>query len=102
VPNENTRSTAAWKSALGAKNLGNGFNVYEAVMGGDLPVVIVQHWGNSEADIAAGEADEMQKLGNDTLMSLQTKTMMPVRRFESRYARIRPDLSNSRPMPAAK
>lgn len=91
----------AWQSAMKAKELKNGFVVYEAVMGPELPAVIVHGWGNSPADIATADMQDMEKLG-DQFMALTAQTFAGVRRFETKYAMSREDLSNLPPSPAKK
>ena len=87
-----------WKSALSAMNSGDGFTVYQAVVGGDLPLVVVVTQGKSPSDLAAQTAKTMESLG-DKANALNAKTMGIVRKFETKIGRLRPDLSNPAPKP---
>jgi hypothetical protein len=90
----------AWISAQTEKKITNGYNLYEAVMGADLPLVIVQFFGSSDADIANASMQDVQKLGEQG-MALNTRTFANVRHFETKYVKDRPDLSTLHPAAAA-
>lgn len=90
-----------WKAAFAAANLPDGFTIYQAVIGADLPLVVVETRGKDPADIAVNDAKNMAALGEKG-QALQAKTMATVRKFESRYGRVRPDLSNPAPRQATK
>jgi len=87
-----------WKAALVAANINDGFTVYQAVVGGDLPLVVVVTTGKSPADLAAQTAKTMETLG-DKAQALNAKTFGIVRRFETKIGHVRPDLSNPAPAP---
>jgi hypothetical protein len=90
-----------WAAAFQAANLTNGFTLYQAVVGGELPLVVVVQEGTSVADLVAQANKDMETLG-DKGRALFAKTFSTVRRFETKYARLRPDLANPAPPPAAK
>ena len=87
-----------WKAALAAANINDGFTVYQAVVGGDLPLVVVVTTGKSPADLAAQTAKTMETLG-DKAGALNAKTFGIVRKFETKIGHVRPDLSNPAPAP---
>lgn len=91
----------AWKAASKEANVPDGFTVYQAAVGGDLPmVVVVLNRAMTATDVVAAGAKNMELLG-DKGRTLVGKTMANVRRIETKYVRYRPDLSNPAP-PATK
>jgi hypothetical protein len=89
-----------WKAALQAANINDGFTVYQAAVGGDLPLVVVVNRGRSAADLATQTARNMETLGEKG-RTLLGKTFSTVRKFETKIGRLRPDLSNPAPRPQA-
>lgn len=85
-----------WKAASAAANLGDGFTIYQAIVAADLPFIVVETVGKDPADLAAQSAKNMQALG-DRARTLNNRTFDVVRRFESKFGRPRPDLSNPAP-----
>lgn len=85
-----------WKAALSAANINDGFTVYQAVMGGDLPLVVVSNTGKNPGDLAMQMGKNMETLG-DKGRGLSARTFDVVRRFETKRGRPRPDLSNPAP-----
>jgi hypothetical protein len=90
-----------WAAALQAANISNGFTLYQGILGGEMPAVVVVHEGTSMADLVDHANKDMGTLG-DTGRALIAKTFGAVRRFETKYARLRPDLSNPAPQAATK
>jgi hypothetical protein len=99
MENEVDRIAGAWKKAFTDKKFGDPFFVMVAEMGPDLPVVIVETFGKSAADLEEASMKNMQALGEQA-MKLNMDTMALTRRFETKSAVLRADLSNPWPMPA--
>ena len=85
-----------WKAALIAANINDGFTVYQPMVGGDLPLVVVTTGGKSAADLEMQQAKMLEALGEKG-RALNEKTFAVVRRFETKIGRVRPDLSNPAP-----
>lgn len=88
-----------WKAASKALESGDGWTLFQAVVGGDLPLVVVSFAGKDAADIAAQDEKFMASLGEKG-QALMAKTFQIVRKFDVKYGHWRPDLSN--PAPATK
>jgi hypothetical protein len=80
------------------KNLPDSFNIYMAVYGNDLPLLVVAIPGKSEADLLAADDRVNTTLGAD-VRPLQQRALAITRKFERREGTLRPDLSY--PAPAA-
>jgi hypothetical protein len=81
-----------WAQAMTRIGFGDGFTVYQGLSGNDLPVVAVVIPGKSAADIA-GRSDALDKALGAAGQDLRMRTMALMRRFESHYGVLRPDLS---------
>lgn len=90
---------AEWKAASVAAQSGDGWTVFQPVIGGDLPLVVVAYTGKDAADIAAQDEKFIASLGEKG-QALIAKTFQIVRKFDVKYGHARPDLSN--PAPATK
>src|SRR6266851_511165 len=75
-----------------AKGIKNGYNVYKIVMGPEMPAYIVSVGATGAADYQAAGANAAT-LGGPELQSLSARTAALTRRFETREATARPDLS---------
>lgn len=73
------------------KNIGDGFNLYMAIFGEDLPLLVASVGAKSPADYAAADERTNALLGAD-LRALQQRAMSITRRFEERDVLMRPDL----------
>lgn len=82
----------AWAAIAKAKGLANGFTVYQAVLGNDLPALAVVSFGRSELDLATEQEGLRKALGAD-IETLYKKTWPLVRRFDVKIGTLRPDLS---------
>jgi len=83
-----------------SKGLGNGFNIYWAVNGPDLPLLAVQEWAKDEADFLATAA-KIDALVAKEIKPLNERALAITRRLEVKSYWPRPDLS-SWPAPAKK
>lgn len=86
-----------WASLFAKHNVNDGFNLYQILMGDDLPLVVVTIEGTSPADLETQSAKILETLGKEG-QDLMQKTLALTRRFETKIGQLRPDLSN---MPAA-
>lgn len=85
-----------------SKNVGDGFTIFMATMGQDLPLLIAAIPSKSPADFAAVDEKTNATLGAD-LRALQARALGITRRIEHREGWVRPDLSYPAPAkPAAK
>jgi hypothetical protein len=85
-----------------SKNVGDGFTIFMATMGQDLPLLIAAIPSKSPADFAAVDEKTNATLGAD-LRALQARALGITRRLEHREGWVRPDLSYPAPAkPAAK
>ena len=75
-----------------AKGIKNGYTVYKGVMGADLPYYFVSVGGIDAADYHAEDAKTTAALGTE-LQALGARLLAVTRRFETREAVVRPDLS---------
>ncbi len=82
------------------KNVGNGYNIYWAVTGPDMPLLVVEQWAKDEADYLATDAMVNATVG-DAIKPLNQRALAITRRMETKSAWLRPDLS-SWPQEAAK
>jgi hypothetical protein len=83
-----------------SKNMTDGFTIFMATMGHDLPLLIASIPAKSVADFAAMDEKTNATLGND-LRVLQARALAITRRFEIHEAWYRPDLSYPAPPRAA-
>jgi len=83
-----------------SKNIGDGFTVYMAMNGNDLPLLVVATTGKSASDYAVEDDKVNATLGND-VRPLQARALAITRKFELREGWYRPDLSYPSPMKAA-
>jgi hypothetical protein len=90
-----------WQALYKQKGMTEGYMVYQALTGHDLPVWAVAFYGASPADLAAKQEAAAAKLGAEG-EALNLRTLQLVRRFERRVGIRRPDLSyRPAPMTAA-
>jgi hypothetical protein len=75
-----------------AKGVKIGYNVYKVVMGAEMPAYIVSVGAADAADYQAENA-KLPGLVGAELQSLSARTAALTRRFETREALARPDLS---------
>ena len=80
-----------------SKNIGDGFQVYQAQSGSDLPLLVVAVPAKSAADYWETDEKITAAYGKE-LQPLQMRAMSITRRFETRDANYRADLSF--PLPA--
>ena len=78
-----------------ARGIKTGYSVYKGVMGADMPYYFVSVGGTDAADYHAENAKTQAALGAD-LQALAARLLAVTRRFETREAVVRPDLSVSR------
>ena len=83
-----------------SKNVPDGFTIFMAMMGQDLPLLVAAIPAKSPADFAATDERNTALLGND-LRALQARALGITRRFETREGWYRPDLSYPSPVKAA-
>ncbi|MGZ5494045.1 MAG: hypothetical protein ACXW3E_11550 [Thermoanaerobaculia bacterium] len=81
-----------------AKNISDGFSVYQVLSGNDLPMLIASSRAKSAADYYANDEKVNATLGAD-VRALQARALAITRKFEVRDAMYRPELSY--PGPAA-
>jgi hypothetical protein len=74
------------------KNMTDSFNIYTAVLGTDLPLLLVAIPARSESDLLAADERINSALGAD-IRPLHQRAMAITRRFERREGTLRPDLS---------
>ncbi|MCU1229902.1 MAG: hypothetical protein JWO97_2786 [Acidobacteria bacterium] len=86
-----------YASLFKAKNVGDGFSVFMAVSGSNLPLLIVSVPAKSAADFYATDEKINAAFGND-IRPLAMRAMAITRRYETRDAVLRPDMSF--PLPA--
>jgi hypothetical protein len=75
-----------------AKGVKNGYNVYKVVMGAEMPAYIVSVGATDAAEYQADDAKLAALLGTE-FQALGARTIALTRRFETREAVARPDLS---------
>jgi hypothetical protein len=75
-----------------SKNIDTGWNVYQAITGGDLPLYVVAIQARSEADYYANEA-RLNDIVGEEAEKLGMKALKAARRVEPFVAWFRPDLS---------
>lgn len=78
------------------KEIPDAYAVFQAVLGGDMPFMIVSIPGSSVADIEARFAETAAALG-DAWAPIQARIHGATRDFVSKYVRPRPDLSLAPP-----
>lgn len=83
-----------------AKNIPDGFNIYQVISGNDLPLLVVSVHGKSAADLAQAEEKNNATLGKD-VFPLAARAMGITRRYETKDGMYRPDLSYPNPMAGA-
>jgi len=81
------------------KGIRDGYGVFQAVMGSDMPFLVVSVPGKSVADIETRLAEIATALG-DAWPPIQARIHAATRDFVSKYAWARPDLSLAPPAPA--
>ena len=74
------------------KNLPDSYNIYTAVLGTDLPLLVAAIPAKSQADSIAADERINAALGAD-VRPLQQRAMAITRRFDRREGTLRPDLS---------
>lgn len=79
-----------------SKGLDTGWNVYQAITGGDLPLYVVSVQARDEADFYANEARLNEIVGAEA-EKLGTKALKAARRVEPFIGWYRPDLSYPQP-----
>ena len=79
------------------KNITDSFNIYTAVLGTDLPLLVAAIPAKSQADLVAADERINTALGAD-VRPLQQRAMAITRRFDRREGTLRPDLSYPAPM----
>jgi hypothetical protein len=82
-----------------AKNIPDGFTIYMAMSGNDLPLLVAAIPAKSPADFAMSDEKNTAALGND-LKALQARALAITRKFEVREGWYRGDLSYPAPKPA--
>jgi hypothetical protein len=75
-----------------AKGVKNGYTVYKVVMGAEMPAYIVSVGATDAAEYQADDAKLGALLGPE-FQALGARTIALTRRFETREAVARPDLS---------
>ena len=83
-----------------SKNIPDGFTIYMAMNGNDLPLLVAAITAKSPADFAMSDEKNTATLGND-LRALQARALSITRKFETREGWYRPDLSYPSPMKSA-
>jgi hypothetical protein len=86
-----------YASLFRAKNIGDGFSVFMAVSGSDLPLLVVSVPAKSAADFYVEDEKVNATLGKD-VVPLQMRALAITRRYETRDAVFRPEMSY--PVPA--
>jgi hypothetical protein len=89
-----------YAAAFKSKNIGDGFTIYMAMNGNDLPLLVVATTGKSAADYAVND-DKVNAMLGDALRPLQARALALTRKFETREGLYRPDLSYPSPTKAA-
>src|ERR1051325_7520048 len=79
-----------------SKNIGDGFTIYMAMNGNDLPLLVAGITAKSAADFAMTDEKNTAALGND-LPALRARALAITRKFETREGWYRPDLSYPAP-----
>jgi hypothetical protein len=99
---EEAKAVAKDYSALfKSKGAGNGYNLYWALTGPDLPLLVVEQWAKDEADWAATDAAVRAAVG-DAIKPLDQRALALTRRIETKTAWLRPDLSTRPTAPVKK
>jgi hypothetical protein len=80
------------------KNIAESFNIYMAVYGNDLPLLVAAIPGRSDADLIAANNGVNTTLGAD-VRPLQQRALAITRKFERREGTLRPDLGYPPPAP---
>lgn len=78
------------------KGIQDGFDIFQAVFGADLPYLVVSTPGKSAADIESRLAETAAKVG-DAWEPIQKRINEVTRSYASKYAWARPDLSLAAP-----
>jgi len=79
-----------------AKNIPDGFTIYLAMNGNDLPLLVAAITAKSASDFAMSDEKNTATLGND-LRALQARALAITRKYETREGWYRPDLSYPAP-----
>jgi len=85
-----------YASLFKSKNIADGFTIYMAMNGNDLPLLVAAITAKSAADFAMIDEKNTATLGND-LRALQARALSITRKFETREGWYRPDLSYPAP-----
>jgi hypothetical protein len=88
-----------WRALHAKLGLADGFRIYRAVMGSDMPLYVVSFAAKNPADLEAMLASGRAAMGADG-QALNARTMAVTRAFESKRFWWRRDLSLLPPMPA--
>jgi hypothetical protein len=80
------------------KGIQDGYDLFQAFLGADLPYLVVSTPGKSVADIESRFAENAAKLG-DAWGPIQQRINESIRDYKSQYAWLRPDLSLAPPAP---
>jgi hypothetical protein len=83
------------------KNMNDSWNLYQGLIGNDLPLLIVSIPARNETDLVTADQGNNNTLGAD-VRALQAGAVALTRRFERHEGIIRPDLSYPPPASAAK
>ena len=90
-----------YKELFASKGIRNGYQIFVALTGSELPLLVVQSGAKSPADFAASLEADQAALG-DAGKALAARAMAITRRFETKGAWGRPDLSLAAMAPAKK
>ncbi len=83
-----------------SKGITNGWDLYQFVMGGDLPCFVVGHAAKDAADFAAWDAKDTAAMGEEG-KALFGKVLAICRKIVTRPGTARPDLSHHAAPPEA-
>jgi hypothetical protein len=89
-----------WKKLFEAKQIPEGFTVFSAGFGADLPLIIVERSAKTMADYVA-QMDQESRMFAESQKQLAQRWNEIMRRYESRNAYFRPDLSYLPNQPAS-
>jgi len=81
-----------WQTLYKNINFPNGWELYGGSLGTEQPVFIALFWAKSAADYYSQWGKSMELLGEEG-QELAKKSMLPLRKFEQKTGRFRPDLS---------
>lgn len=81
-----------WRALTTAKGIADGYRVFEAVVGPELPLLVVATPGKDATDLATAWAANV-KIGGADWQTLMARTLGLCRRFETKVGTLREDLS---------